>query len=386
MKKILILELKSVCYQSYQYFAEKLGAELEKQSCKVTFFRTAETPFEQLEQFCDASFDAVFDFNSDLPRAQMEDDSYFLDHIDAPFFDIILDHPLYHHESLKQKLSNFHVLCLDQNHRKYIENNYPHIKSVHQIFLCGEESVPCIPLKKRPIDILFTGTYTPANEVLDAIELTPSFLRKDITDLINMMSNHPTLTLESAVKQLIPDTDSLISENFPLHVSSYFLVDTYLRAHEREELIKTLIDANLPLTICGAGWDKFSLFSEKQASKITFLPEVSFQDTFTLMGQAKITLNLMPLFQHGIHDRIPSSMLNHSVCVTDKTPFLEEHYTHEKELVFYNINHLSLLPELLTELLLNEAKAEQISECGYQYAKKHTNWHKIGELIVSLLS
>ncbi|MEE1250965.1 MAG: glycosyltransferase [Lachnospiraceae bacterium] len=385
MKKILILELKSVCYQSYQYFAEKLGTELEKQGCNVTFFRTAETPFEQLEQFCGTSFDAVFEFNSDLPRAQMEDDSYFLDHIDAPFFDIILDHPLYHHESLKQKLSNFHVLCLDQNHKKYIEENYPHIKSVHQIFLSGEESTSYIPLKKRPIDILFTGTYTPANEVWDAVHLAPAFLRKNITDLIDMMLSDSTLTLESAVRKLIPDTDSLIFENFPLHISSFFLVDTYLRAYYREELIKTIVHANLPLTICGANWDKFSLFSAGKDQNITFLPSVSFKDTFALMGQAKITLNLMPLFKQGLHDRIPSSMLNHSVCVTDKTSYLEEHYTHEKELAFYDITNLSTLPGLLTDLLSNSAKAEQISECGYQYAKKYTSWSKIGEMIFSLL-
>ena len=386
MKKVLILELRSVCYQSYFYFAKQLGTQLKKFGCAVTFFRTSETPFEQLEQFCDSSFDAVFDFNSKLPQAKMEDDSYFLDHINAPFFDIILDHPLYHHESLKQTLSNFHVLCLDYNHQKYVKENYPHIQSVHQIFLSGEESIPVIPMHKRPIEILFTGTYTSSNEVIDAIHHIPSFFQKDIKNIIDMMLADPALTIENAAKKLISQTDSLLSENFPLHVSSYFLADTYLRSYYREELIKTIANSGLPLTVYGSDWEKFPLSSIKHPECITFHAAVPFSDTFALMGQSKITLNLMPLFQCGFHDRIASAMLNHSVCVTDETAFLKQHYTNKKELLFFNLKDFSLLPDLLADVLSNQAKAEQIAANGYAYAKKHTSWKQIGQTILTLIS
>lgn len=385
MKKILILESRSVCYQSYWYFAEQLEKQFNKLRCEVTLFRTTETSFEQLEQFCGTSFDAVFEFNSILPRAKMEDDSYFLDHIDAPFFDIILDHPLYHHDSLKQTLSNFHVLCLDSNHQTYIEENYPHIQSVHRIFLSGEESLPATPMKDRPIEILFTGTYTPANEVFDAISLVPSFLQRDIKNIIDMMLADSTLTIETAAQKLIPHSDSLLAENFPLHVSSYFLADTYLRAYYRETLIKTIANANLPLTVYGSDWGKFPLSSLKHTTNVTFHDAIPFSDTFAQMGQAKITLNLMPLFQCGLHDRIPSAMLNHSLCVTDQTAFLNECYTNEKELVFFDLNNLTVLPDLLTDLLSNTQKAEKIAENGYKYAKKHTSWEQIGKSIFSLV-
>ena len=189
MKKILIFALKDVCYNSYLYFEDKLGEMLRTLGCDVTFFRAKNEPLAHLEKFCDATFDAMFEFNSDLPKIKMDDGSYFLDHIHAPFFDVLLDHPLYHHDMLKQQLMNFHVICLDENHKNYILQNYPHIKSVHVCSMTGEEILPAVPMEKRPVPVLFSGTYTPPAEVWNAIETCPPFLGDDIKKLIDEVNN-----------------------------------------------------------------------------------------------------------------------------------------------------------------------------------------------------
>ena len=118
--KFLIFEMKTVCYNSYLYFGDALGLALKKLGCDVEYFKVDEQALDDLEQFIGRHYDGLIDFNSDLPRALMDDDSFFLDHVDAPFIDVILDHPLYHHDSLKNKLNNFHVVCLDSNHKDYI--------------------------------------------------------------------------------------------------------------------------------------------------------------------------------------------------------------------------------------------------------------------------
>ena len=202
MKKILICALKSVCYNSYLYFEDRLGSELEKLGCEVTYFRASEEPIEHLERYVGASFDAVLEFNSDLPKIKMDDGSYFLDHIQAPFYDVLLDHPLYHHDMLKQQLMDFHVICLDINHRDYILKNYPHIKSVDVVSMTGESAAICPPMAERSTDVLFLGTYTSPAEVYDAIEHCPPFLAADIKKLIDRMLLDPRLTLEDAVTYL----------------------------------------------------------------------------------------------------------------------------------------------------------------------------------------
>ena len=102
--EFLIFEMKTVCYNSYLYFGDSLGEALKAKGHTVTYFKVDEDNLDDLEQYVGKHFDALIDFNSDLPRALMDDDSYFLDHVDAPFFDVIFDHPLYHHDSLKNKL------------------------------------------------------------------------------------------------------------------------------------------------------------------------------------------------------------------------------------------------------------------------------------------
>lgn len=382
MKKILICALKSVCYNSYLYFEDRLGSELEKLGCEVTYFRASEEPIEHLERYAGASFDAVLEFNSDLPKIKMDDGSYFLDHIQAPFYDVLLDHPLYHHDMLKQQLMDFHVICLDINHRDYILKNYPHIKSVDVVSITGESAAICPPMAERSTDVLFLGTYTSPAEVYDAIEHCPPFLAADIKKLIDRMLLDPRITLEDAVTGLIPETDSLIAENFPLHMQAYFLADTYIRAFLREKLIRTLSDAGVPLSVYGGDWEKMPPLS---GGNVSFHAGVPYADTFSLMADAKITLNIMPLFKNGSHDRIPSAMLNKSVAVTDRSDMLTRLYQDGTDLVFYDTDHMELLPQQIFSLLSDEQRLSSIAEAGYKNAKKNATWETTGQRFFDIL-
>jgi hypothetical protein len=181
MKKILIFQLKNVCYNSYTYFENKIGEGLKKAGYDVTYFQIGrDGELADIEQFIGQQFDLVLEFNSDLPKIFMEDGSHFLSHMNTPFIDFILDHPLYHHDMLKQPLDNFYVCCMDDNHRRYILENYPHIKGVLTFPMTGEEYLPGIPFAKRSLPLLFSGTYTSTSDVWNAIEVCPPFISRDI--------------------------------------------------------------------------------------------------------------------------------------------------------------------------------------------------------------
>lgn len=128
-KNILILQLQGACYNSYTYFCDHIAARLRHLGYHVSIFSTAGEPPEALERFAGQSFGAVIDCNSAAPRITTDENGYFLDTIDAPFFNLLLDHPLYHHDSLKCTLKNYHVRCLDENHVAYVKKYYPHIQS-----------------------------------------------------------------------------------------------------------------------------------------------------------------------------------------------------------------------------------------------------------------
>ena len=386
MKRFLIFAVKPVCYHSYLYFAGSLARELTKAGHQVEIFSSEKEPLASMERFTGRSFDAVFDFNSDLPRLKMEEGGYFLDQIHAPFYDIILDHPLYHHDTLKQKITDFHVLCLDENHINYIKECYPHIVSAGLFPVTGEDILPTdASYPKKDLDVLFSGTYTDYREIEDSMKTCPSFLADLTKKLIDLMLQQPFLTQEAVLRILLPslEEEEIIKETFPLHMQACFLCDSYLRAFKREQFLLCLAKQNVPMTLCGNGFKK-SPFAD--FSRIQIIDDISFFDTFALFRRAKITLNLLPEFKNGTHDRIYSSLLNHSLCLTDSSPLLEQQFKDGRDLIFYKYQDMDQLPDRISKLLRNPDHLAEISQNGYFQAKENHSWQARAAYLLSVLS
>jgi glycosyltransferase involved in cell wall biosynthesis len=325
-----------------------------------------------------------------LPRLIRKDDSLFIDAINAPFYDFILDHPLYHHDSLRRNLRDFHVFCLDENHKKYIEKYYPHVKSVYVIPLTGEEYLQPKGITERSdstaadknIDVLFTGTCVNPAEIMDIINKEPDFMKEDILFLINKLLTHNEMTQEDALEIRMKEADYIGEKNFSLFMQRYFLADTYAKAYTREKIIKLLVEAQIPVTVCGYGCD--ILFGTNQ-NAFTILKGIPFQDTFKLMSEAKILLNIMPLFKAGAHDRVFAGMLNKCVCLTDSSSYIEKNFKNLENIILFDLNYLEDVPSIITKLLENPTRMNVISEAGYKEAKeKHTWKNRVEEMLEAI--
>ncbi|MCM1256421.1 MAG: glycosyltransferase [Roseburia sp.] len=383
MKHLLFFQLRNVCYNSYNYFSDSLANALGTDA-QVEIFSTENEPLENMERYVGQHFDALVDLNSNLPKLKMEDGSYFLDQISAPFFDILLDHPLYHHNMLKHPLKDFHVICLDQNHKKYIETYYPHIVSVHVLPMTGEDIAPDeTAYPKKTIDLLFSGSYTPPKEVDAAIGDIPDFMGKITKNLIEKMKKDTSLTQEQALTSMLPDLDEIVEELFPLHMQACFLADSYIRAWRREELLTALAKSGSSMTLCGNGWRKSSLGN---FANVSIIDDTDFKDTFSYFRQAKITLNIMPEFKFGAHDRVYSAMLNHSLCLTDSSILLDEQFKDGKELIFYPADKPDILCETVKELLDHPKKIKEISESGYQKAQAEHTWKNRAKAFLQIIN
>ncbi|MBR5635731.1 MAG: glycosyltransferase family 1 protein [Pseudobutyrivibrio sp.] len=381
----LIFEMKTVCYNSYLYFGDSLGNALTQLGHTVEYFKVDENQLDDLEQYVGMHYDAMFDFNSDLPRALMDDDTYFLDHVDAPFFDIILDHPLYHHDSLKHKISNFHVVCLDDNHKKYIQKYYPHIKSVTATPMTGElafgkDQIDWDNFENRNYDILFSGTYTAPARLEKAINNMPAPVAETVYELIEMLKTDSTLTIEKAV-DMLSETDiyDYINLDKPLHTQTFYLADAYVRCLNRKKLVKALDKCEHPLHLFGALWDELPL---KHA---TIHKELPFNLTFTVFTKAKISVNIMPNFKAGSHDRVFSSQLNGAVTLTDPTILLEKEYQNNKNILFFDLKNIDEATFIVDESLKDLDKLKKIAQEGYEIASKNHTWTEITKKLLSAI-
>jgi glycosyltransferase involved in cell wall biosynthesis len=383
--KFLIFEMKTVCYNSYLYFGDALGLALKKLGCDVEYFKVDEQSLDDLEQFIGKHYDGLIDFNSDLPRALMDDDSFFLNHVDAPFIDVILDHPLYHHDSLKNKLNNFHVVCLDSNHKDYILKYYPHIKSVAVTPMTGElafgkDQISFDDFEDRPYDILFSGTYTDPIRIETAIKKLPDFLASNVKELIDMMQSDSRLTIEAAVETLAQnEIYDYINSDLPLHTQTFYLADTYVRCVNRKNLVLALDKCEHKLDLFGGLWEELNL---KHA---TIHREIPFNLTFTVFSKSKLCVNIMPNFKAGSHDRVFSAQLNGAVALTDPTTLLKKEYKDGENILFYELDDIDAVTAKADAALLEPSTLKKIAQMGYSIAAKNHTWDNIAKVILDSL-
>ena len=123
--RILILETRKLSYGSSSVFLELICGILREKGADVThcIINDPEADSLLLESFSGKSFDAVIGMNSVLTLAECDSGRY-LDSINAPFINIIADHPMHVHKYLEVKLKRYYVICLDEYHKEYIDRYY----------------------------------------------------------------------------------------------------------------------------------------------------------------------------------------------------------------------------------------------------------------------
>lgn len=373
--RFLILKSKSVCYNSTYYFADCLASSFEKLGHESVIFELQGKSLAELQAMTKEHFDAIFDFNSKVPQG-LDDDTmeYYLDEFDAPFFNYILDHPLYQHDNLKEKLKNYHVICLDCDHADYIKRYYPHIRSVLTLPLGAmpPEPLPEIPFCARTYGLLFTGTYTDPNEVLGVIKNCDAGLARDMYKLIDVLKNDFSLRCDEAFELLLKEKEIVLPPpTFAEYMQLYFLVDTYITAYVRDMVLRSLAKNHVPVDIFGHGWEKFRCEGKEH---FRFHGTCDFKDTFSHMADAKAVLNVMPWFKNGAHDRIFSAMKNGAVAISDESGYLAKHFPGDTGLISYSLKDMDALLEKVQDFLSNPTPYEALAAAGQNFVLTHDTW------------
>lgn len=398
--KFLIFKIKSVCYDSTFYLADLYGRTLEEMGHTVEYFCTDNEPLTNLERYEGVHFDAMLDFNSLLPNLDTDEGDLFLDRIDAPFYDYILDHPLYHNKQLKAQLKRFHVICLDDEHADYIRRYYPHIKSVSVLPLCGlpflagsegyqvsklyqsgaietldftHQSINEIP-KSR--DIIFTGTFSDSNIIYKKICAFDKPFSDEMKRLCEILLAEPSMNFETAMRRLSGEQDVSASlgtpgagdnkasendMNIPDRLYTFFMVDMFVKSYFRERVLEAVLQTGRTLAVYGGMWD---LWDTKYASQLEIHEMVPFKDSPRVLASARLAVNVMPWFKSGIHDRVLTAMRSGAVSFTDTSKMLSVYFTDGKELLTYELEHLDLIPEKLERYLTDSAALERLAAGG----------------------
>ena len=199
------------------------------------------------------------------------------------------------------------------------------------------------------------------------------FYEKVLSDIIN----HPNMTIdEAAEKHLREEFNDLTDEQLCNCMPGMMYADLNVRFHYRELAIRALVDSGLKVNTYGEGYNYIVC---EHPENIIQHGSANSQQCLDNISQAKISLNVMPWFKKGAHDRVFNSCLNGAVCLTDSSSYLDEIFTDGKDILFYDLNMLKdyemsgydykvIEPMIkrVRELLMDDTALQSIADNAYE--------------------
>lgn len=367
--KILFPTTRDLCYYSADFFANRMAEALEKRGAEVVRLPLPETivdgkpvtaDFSPLEKVEGQDFDAILDINSKLPYLEAEPGVRYLDTFDAPFLNILLDHPLYHHPGLAFHLKRYYTVCIDRSHQAYVDSYYPWIIKNFCLPLAGTHAAEAAAAGGRTEDIaeaggaksdaeriprlLFPGTFEPETCLYEEVEKLPQWAGQMVKDLYGVW-NPEEEPMEDAVSAYLSDlppaqtqkvlldfgsreraalTDFLTEAAgeqpllshalFPVVMNYLYPLDRLTRFAMRKRVVTALSDAGAAIDIQGEGWETTGIFDRPNVRAVAPMP---IGPAIEKMAVYRAVLDINPNFYAGLHDRVSTALINGCLTFTN---------------------------------------------------------------------
>ena len=386
--------------ETLSYFSHQMAGEFQKLGYAVFFYdlKQEESSAGKLRKFIRPRETVLVTFNFQGLEKEAgvyrEGIGYLWDTYHIPCYNIAADHPYFYDDRLKDLPEKYRHISIDRRQKAYFEEFYPEYVSRGFLPLAGtglregedeaktgkagaqgtaveteeagaqgtaveteeagaqgdaEQAAPCY-------DVILTGNYTKLSFFEPYInwinEEYAAFYRGIIDDLLE----HPVCTVEEVA----------------LALHRMIFIDLYVRNYWRGKAVRTLVNAGIPVHVVGKGWEELEDVRHPECLKMH--PQTDSVTCLEMLADAKVSLNVMPWFKDGAHDRVFNSILNGAVCVTDPSCYLEEEL-HEGEGVCYvALQDMDALPEKVKDLLQNDSGRNEIVRRGRAIVEQKHTW------------
>ena len=143
-----------------------------------------------------------------------------------------------------------------------------------------------------------------------------------------------------------------------------------------------LVDGGIKVAVFGGGWEELecahpeNLILGKGVNSITCLKMISL---------AKMSLNVMPWFKDGAHDRIFNTLLNGALLITDSSIYLDEILRDGENCLLYDPENMEMLADRVKKLLDDPEKMKQIIHAGYELAANGHTWQDRADFLSEII-
>lgn len=375
--------------REYQKALESLG-----QPTVLFAWNDFETSAKQILSLGKENFCGVLSMNNIGFSFLKKDGSNLWQEWNLPCFNLLVDHPMYYADTLDAPPAGGTVLCADENHVLYNRRMYSSIAQSDFLPTAGTVTLPYGQLpsfSERAIDILLLGNYKYHSEIT---------LDENGEKIMNHLKQHPGDTLEDAAtlffakENLLPlntETNAFyhnpefVKNHFPQlkkWIENYRFIETNLCSLYREEAMLLLLEKGITVEAYGNGWENSRLTT---FSNFRLHPPVAPAEGLKLMQNSKIVFNNMAWFKKGGSERVFNAALQGAVILSDLSLYLADIFDEEAGL-FYSLERLSDIPDMVTSLLADSKKAEMLRQNAYMATISNHTWLHRGQQFLSFLS
>ncbi len=395
--RILMFHTNNASFNTLNIFYEKLAGEFQKKGHETSFIDLMDDgAISELYRRLDTrKYDIVFSINSiGEGGIRLPNGKNIYDNFHIPFLEMLLDHPMDHIGYILNSGNDFHLTYCDRDHRAFIEDYCPRVKSCHFVEEVGglepeDTSFTMDDFISRPFNGVFIGNHMDLAEGDTYLMSLPFNLRMIAADMIDYMLEYRDVHAAAAMRKILDDhgLKELYGEDFAKTCGLLSRVTYYVRSYVREEIVRYIMESGISFDIFGGGWEQIK---DQQPNNVKIHKGVPYPQTADIYGKARIALNVSPWFRNGSHDRIPTVLMNGAVMLTDHTILLDEKYLSmpesERFMVFYDISRPQDIPGMISGLTSDPDRLYKMSESGRKYANKNLTWEKTAERILDIIS
>lgn len=371
------------------YFSLQIAEEMKRLGHEIFIFDLSK-PWASTQKFFGSFFEKGNTVLINFNFHGMSGEDYFLDEngrsmwdaLQIPSYNIVVDHPMYYHHFLEKVPSNYHHISIDRNHEKYMRRFFPGIENGPFLPLAGTQLYKDrsnVPISHRRYDVVMVGNYCIPQTFEKYITRIDEEYTAFYYGMIDELFAKPWRTVEEVAQEhLFREIGEVPEEELKKAMASLTFIDLYVRYTFRGRAVQELADAGIKVHVFGDGWDRLEC---KHPENLILMNNLDSEGCLKKLRQTKLSLNVMPWFKDGAHDRIFNTMLNGAVCLTDSSIYLDGILEDQKNSAVYSLSEMEKLPEIAGALLEDVDKMQSIADSGYQLAQEGHTWaHRAGVL------
>lgn len=401
--------------ETLEYFSRQMAKQFEKMGYLVFFYdlKDEEHSARKLRKFIKAGETVMVSFNfQGLEKEQgvyKEGLGYIWDGYRIPCYNIAADHPYFYDDRLKDLPKDYHHISIDKFQEQYFREFYPEFMDEGFLPLAGtmletsggeereglkagadicsgssqidkemngEESI----CGEKIYDVILTGNYTKLSFFEPYIHWINDEYAAFYQGIIDELLEHPKYTVEQvALKHCEREMGKVPYDELRIAFHKMIFIDLYVRNYWRGKVVRTLVNAGVKVDAVGKGWEE--LEDVARPENLIVHPQTDSLTCLQMIQRSKVSVNVMPWFKDGAHDRVFNSVLNGAVCVTDKSKYLCEELSEGEGVCYFDLQQLESLAEKVQDLLKKEELRKDIVERGAKKVLEKHTWAKRAETL-----